>query len=155
MPLGVTSCTEEIFSGFRDDDKRKSFFHGHSFTANPLSCTAALASLDIFETGSVFGSIEQITKMHSRFAQELKSCNGVNNIRQTGTILAMEVEARSSNDYFDNMRDVMYNYFIYKGILLRPLGNTLYIMPPYCIKEDDLIYVYATIKNFIQDVNVQ
>jgi adenosylmethionine-8-amino-7-oxononanoate aminotransferase len=149
MPLGVTSCTKEIFAAFKDDDKKKTFFHGHSFTANPLSCTAAIASLELFDKENTLENIQRIMKMHNGFVTELKKTAGVKNIRQAGTILAMELVTKSSNDYFDEMRDKVYNYFIDKGILLRPLGNTLYIMPPYCIKEDDLIYIYNTIKEFI------
>ncbi|OAQ38111.1 adenosylmethionine--8-amino-7-oxononanoate aminotransferase BioA [Pedobacter psychrophilus] len=145
MPLGVTSCTQEIYDAFLSDDKLKTLFHGHSFTANPVACAASNASFDILMQAETHESLKRISKKHHQFKEEIELNPKVKNVRQCGTILAMEwnIEATS---YFNNIRDTLYNFFLDKGIILRPLGNILYIMPPYCISNDDLDYIYNQIR---------
>lgn len=149
MPLGITACREEIYSAFYNDDKTKSFFHGHSFTGNPLSCAAALASLDIFENENVMSRIAEITELHKIFVNDVKKLKSVAGVRHTGTILAIDVECENPG-YLNPLRDKIYNYFLDNGILLRPLGNTIYILPPYCITNEELSYIYNTIKEFLK-----
>ncbi|MBK7569502.1 MAG: adenosylmethionine--8-amino-7-oxononanoate transaminase [Bacteroidetes bacterium] len=148
MALGVTACAQFIYNAFYAEDKMKTFYHGHSYTANPLACTAALASLDLVEKGSFIDSINAIQKQHTEFTAKLLQHPRFENIRQQGTILAFDVKTKTQTSYFNSERDSLYNYFLEKGILLRPLGNTLYIMPPYCISEEQLNYVYTSILDY-------
>ena len=145
MPLGVTVCTKEIYDVFHSKDKMKTFFHGHSYTANPLSCAAALASLELIEQRQTINQIVNIQSKHALFVDILNRQSKVENVRQLGTILAFEVKNQEESSYFNNIRDVLYHQFISKGILLRPLGNTVYIMPPYCITNEELETVYNAI----------
>jgi adenosylmethionine-8-amino-7-oxononanoate aminotransferase len=152
MALGVTSCSDKIFDAFLSDDKTKTLFHGHSYTANPLACTAGLASLDLLEMDDCWNNIKRIEEQHQSFYQIIKHNKHVKNIRQCGTILAIEIETGDGNGYFSSIRDKAYNYFLDKGIILRPLGNVIYIMPPYCIGEEDLKYVYQSIEEFVKSI---
>ena len=149
MPLGVTSCTKSIFDAFLSGDKMKTFFHGHSYTANPLACAAANASLDIFENENVFERIEMITKCQSVFASILRGNAKIAAVRNLGTILAFDLATPGGSSYFSPIRDRAYDFFIERGIILRPLGNTIYVMPPYCITESDLNYIYEQISEFL------
>ena len=148
MALGVTACAQFIYDAFYDEDKMKAFYHGHSYTANPLACTAGIASLDLIEKEYFYLSIQNIIKRHQKFTSELISHKRFDNIRQHGTIIAFDLKTDSGTHYFNTERDKLYNYFIEKGILLRPLGNTLYIMPPYCITDEQLESVYKSILEY-------
>jgi adenosylmethionine-8-amino-7-oxononanoate aminotransferase len=145
MALGITACSQGIYDAFFSDDKLKAFYHGHSFTANPLACTAALASLDLLEKQSCLQNIKHIVHAHAKFLMELQEYSAFEKIRQTGTILAFDAKSASATEYFHSMREQLYHYFIEQGVILRPLGNTLYIMPPYCITEMELNKVYQAI----------
>ena len=147
MPLGVTTCTNQVFEAFLSGQKTKTFFHGHSYTANPLACRAALASIQLLcreETGK---QINNIWQKHQQFAETNKGHRQLNEIRVAGTILAMNFSV-ADHSYFSTIRDKMYTYFIENGILLRPLGNILYVMPPYCISDEELNYIYHHILEF-------
>ena len=148
MALGVTACNERIYSAFLTDDKRKTFFHGHSFTANPLACTAAVASLDLLQIENCKLQIELISEINQKFSEQLKALS-VQNPRCLGTILAFELES-TDKDYLNNISTILTEKALSKGIYIRPLGNTVYIMPPYCIKEDELNRVYEVILEIIQ-----
>ncbi len=145
MPLGVTSCTQNIYNAFLSDDKLKTLFHGHSFTANPVACAASNASFDILMQNETQESLNRISEKHQRFKEEIEKNPKLKNVRQCGTILAMEWDIEATS-YFNSIRDTLYNFFLDKGIILRPLGNILYIMPPYCISNEDLDYIYNQIK---------
>ncbi|MCW3119663.1 MAG: bioA [Chitinophagaceae bacterium] len=146
MPLGATSCIEKIFNGFLSDDKAKTFFHGHSYTANPIACAAALASYDLLVNPVCGNNIKKITESHEGFIERNKANLFLKNIRSTGTILAMDFINNEQISYFNSLRDTLYNFFLSKGIILRPLGNTVYVMPPYCITEEELNAVYGAIE---------
>lgn len=145
LPLGITACRDYIFDAFTSKDKLKTFFHGHSYTANPLSCAAALASLDLIDRPNFEPQIRKIENQHANFIVQLKSLKIVENPRVLGTILSFEVKNDENTSYFNNIRDLLYKKFIENGILLRPLGNTIYIMPPYVITHFQLQKVYKTI----------
>jgi len=146
MPLGITTCTEEIHNAFLSENKLKTLFHGHSFTANPLACTAALASIELLMENSTQECIQQITNRHKEFVLKIHTHPKVAAIRQTGTILAIEWETGSGTSYFSDLRNDLYDFFLEKGILMRPLGNIIYILPPYCISDQDLTYIYEQIE---------
>ena len=145
MPLGITTCTQSIYDAFLHDDKLKTLFHGHSFTANPVACAASNASFDLLIQDETTANIQRIMTKHQAFALEIKDNPKLKDVRQQGTIIALEWDTEATS-YFNNIRDTLYNFFLSKNILLRPLGNILYIMPPYCISNDDLDYIYNNIK---------
>jgi adenosylmethionine---8-amino-7-oxononanoate aminotransferase len=174
MALGVTSCTQEIYDAFLSEDRKKTLFHSHSFTANPLACTAGLASLDLLLSDETNDKILKINQLHNEFKTNGRMqyaptdnrdniSRGVShtpmshtpvlsnnhNIRIKGTILAIEIQTAEGTSYFNNIRDVAYQFFIEKGILIRPLGNVIYLLPPYCISEEDLEYIYGCIEEFL------
>lgn len=145
LPMSITCCTEEIYEAFLSTDKMKTFFHGHSFTGNPIGCAAALANLDLFEKQRTLDHVERIVAAHEGFRSKIENHPRAKNVRQRGTILAVEFQTGSDTSYFNNIRDQLYDYFLDKGILLRPLGNVIYIMPPYCITDEELQKVYDAI----------
>lgn len=140
LPLGVTACTEKIFKAFLSQDKRKAFLHGHSYTANPLACSAALASLDILRTEAYQQRIVQIIHHHQLFLERLQAYPCFQHPRQIGTIAAFEVLDEAS--YISPLRDELYLFYLRHGVLMRPLGNTIYLMPPYCITDAQLAQIY-------------
>ena len=152
MAFGLTTSTQVIFNAFLSDDKLKTLFHGHSYTANPLACAAALASLDLFLSAMTSLNIRRIETEHSLFALKIKDHPKIKTIRQTGTILAMEWQTGDSTSYFSSLRDKLYQYFLNAGIILRPLGNIIYILPPYCITEEELAYVYYSIEQALKEL---
>ena len=150
MPLGVTSCSENIYEAFLSDssDKVKTFFHGHSYTANPLACAVSFASAELLEREETQKAILRISQRHITFAKEIRSNKRLKDVRHLGTILAMEFEGEDG--YFSKMRNELYQFFISKGILIRPLGNVIYLVPPYCISDEDLDYIYNAIVEFLE-----
>jgi adenosylmethionine-8-amino-7-oxononanoate aminotransferase len=152
MALGLTTCTQQIFDAFLSDDRLKTLFHGHSYTANPVACSAGLASLDLFLAPATTENINRIANSHQQFALKIKDHPRVRTTRQTGTILAMEWETGSDTSYFSSLRDKLYQYFLEAGIILRPLGNVLYILPPYCITGEQLSYIYSKIESALDEI---
>lgn len=150
MPLGVTTCSKEIYNAFLSKDKMKTLFHGHSFTANPLACTAASASIDLLLTEETQQHIDRICRRHAGFLQRIRQHMRVESARQTGTILAIEWRTETGTSYFDDLRNLLYDYFLNKGILMRPLGNVIYILPPYCISDEDLDRIYEEIEGALE-----
>jgi adenosylmethionine-8-amino-7-oxononanoate aminotransferase len=151
MALGLTTCTQQIFDAFLSDDRLKTLFHGHSYTANPVACSAGLASLDLFLEPATTENINRIANSHQQFALKIKDHPRIRTTRQTGTILAMEWETGSDTSYFSSLRDKLYQYFLDAGIILRPLGNVLYILPPYCITDEQLSYIYSKIESALDE----
>ena len=150
MALGVTSCTAEIYNAFLSEDKLKTLFHGHSFTANPVACAAALASLQLTLSAETASNLQRIEDRHRLFASRIKGHPRLKEVRQTGTIIAFEWNTPEDSSYFSALRDKLYNYFLERRIILRPLGNILYILPPYCISDEQLDYVYAEIERALE-----
>ncbi|GAO43643.1 adenosylmethionine--8-amino-7-oxononanoate transaminase [Flavihumibacter petaseus] len=140
MALGVTACTARIFDAYWSDDRKKTLFHGHSFTANPLACTAALASLEIFNQEGTMDRVAQISRWHEQAARELPQMTGnraqMRQLRQLGTILAFDI-VQGESGYLNAIGPHLTHEALQKGLFLRPLGNTLYFMPPYCLKPDE------------------
>lgn len=151
MPMGITACTQDIFDAFYDDDRTKMLYHGHSFTANPTVCAAALASLDLLLQDSCSENRLRITKAHTAFAESIKTNAAIAAIRQTGTIIAIELKTDTPS-YHNPIRDIIYRFFLERKILMRPLGNIIYLLPPYCTSNDELDYIYGCIKEFLQQL---
>lgn len=152
LPLAITACSEQIFEAFRSNDLHKTFFHGHSYTANPLACAAALASLDLLQQNECTQNIQYISDSNKKIVSRLLSSgyrNMVKNSRSLGTILAFEVNEQENN-YLDSIKEKIIDLALEQGVLLRPLGNTIYIMPPYCITPIQLEKVYACIEHILE-----
>jgi adenosylmethionine-8-amino-7-oxononanoate aminotransferase len=149
MPMGVTATTQEIFDAFYDDDRSRMLYHGHSYTANATTCAAALASLDLLLEDSCAASRSRIAAAHAAFAATIEGHPLVANARQAGTILAIEL-ATDTPSYHNNLRDEIYRFFISRKIILRPLGHIIYILPPYCITDVELQYIYDCIREFLE-----
>ncbi|WNZ22497.1 adenosylmethionine--8-amino-7-oxononanoate transaminase [Leptolyngbya sp. NK1-12] len=143
LPLAVTICTETIYQAFYSDDPLKTLYHGHSYTANPLGCAAGLASLKLMqENESRFKGME--TK-HWQHLAALATHPKLENLRVTGTIAAMDIVTDAETSYLNPVGPQLRQQALDRGVLLRPLGNVLYLMPPYCITDDELTQVYETI----------
>jgi adenosylmethionine-8-amino-7-oxononanoate aminotransferase len=149
MALGVTTSTENIFESFLSDDRMKTLFHGHSYTANPIACSAGIASLELFETENTMGKVNRISSRQSGFAQTLRTHQGVNAVSCMGVILAVELKTGGFTGYFNPVKEDAATYFAERSILIRPLGNILYIMPPYCISDQELDYIYSVIVDYL------
>ncbi|TXI14725.1 MAG: adenosylmethionine--8-amino-7-oxononanoate transaminase [Pedobacter sp.] len=150
MALGVTSCSKKIYEVFLSDDQLKTLFHGHSFTANPVACSAALASIDLMEKPETMQHIARIEKQHVEFMESIKGHPKLKDIRRTGTILALEWITDDGTSYLNQLRNQLYDYFLQQGVLLRPLGNIIYILPPYVITDEQLGYIYEKIKEALK-----
>jgi adenosylmethionine-8-amino-7-oxononanoate aminotransferase len=149
MPLGVTICAQFIYDAYISTDKHKTFFHGHSYTANPTACAAALASMDLMEKEETWKNIERIALSHTSFKEKIELHPNVLSVRNLGTIIALELKTPEVSGYLNTLSEKIAAYFIAKGILLRPLGNVVYILPPYCISQNDLTYIYTCIVSFL------
>ncbi|HVW63091.1 MAG TPA: adenosylmethionine--8-amino-7-oxononanoate transaminase [Puia sp.] len=148
MALGVTASSEEVFEAFLSDDKRKTLFHGHSFTANPLACTAGLASLDLLLDQDCTTRRQDIHARHNDFAQKLRAYDIIRNVRILGTVIAFEISL-GEDGYINNIGGEITREALEQGLYLRPLGNTVYIMPPYCITAGELKKIYGFLENYI------
>ncbi|UFH32887.1 adenosylmethionine--8-amino-7-oxononanoate transaminase [Chryseobacterium sp. C-71] len=145
MPMGITTCSNEIYNAFLSDEKYMTLFHGHSFTANPLACTAALASMELLLNDETQENIRRIFEQHYNFSKILKQYPHVENVRQTGTILAWEIKNDQETSYFNKIGKKLYDDFLSRGIVMRPLGNVMYLVPPYCISAKELNFIYENI----------
>ena len=150
MALGLTVASDKIYDAFLSDDIGKALLHGHSFTANPIACAVACSNLDLFEEDKTWKNIERIDFWNNEFSKELDKLNNVENIRQQGTILAFEVKTGEGNSYFSDVKTKAYNYFLEKGILLRPLGNVIFVNPPFCITKGEYDKVSRAILSFLK-----
>jgi adenosylmethionine-8-amino-7-oxononanoate aminotransferase len=146
LPLGATAATEDIFDAFRSEDRTKTFFHGHSYTANPIACAAALAALELFDDDSDDDRV-RIEVAHARHLDALRGVKGVRAVRQIGTIAAIELDAPAG--YLSDIGRELAAYALEEGVLLRPLGNVAYCLPPYCITDAELDLVYGVMHRFL------
>ncbi|MDB5225861.1 MAG: bioA [Bacteroidota bacterium] len=147
LPLGVTTCTQKIYEAFLSEDAKKTFFHGHSYTGNPLACTAGNASIELLQSSEKL--LKDLVVLQKKMSEGLRKNAKVENLRQLGTIVAFDIQTNKGNGYFNDIKSSIYNNFIERGILLRPLGNTVYIMPPYIITLDQLQKVYMEIEEVL------
>jgi adenosylmethionine-8-amino-7-oxononanoate aminotransferase len=151
IPLAVTACSEDIFQAFVSNDYSRTFFHGHTFTANPIGCAIALASLSLTLAPECAESRLRIERAHLKCAEQLTLLPRARNVRVTGTILAFDYEDQGGHGYTSSVRDRALTFFRSRGILLRPLGNVVYCMPPYCVTDSDLATIHKAILDFAQE----
>lgn len=150
LPMGATSCTAAIFDAFYGDDIARGFFHGHTYTANPLACTAALAGLDLLLSEDIQAGIRRIMEGHRDFLQRVAGHPKVADARQCGVILAVDLAVEVAR--YGDFRDRVMRYFLDRGIFLRPLGNTVYLMPPYVISRGELSRMYDAIESLLIEI---
>lgn len=150
LPLGATICTEKIFNAFLSDHRNHALLHGHTYTANPLACTSALASLDLLLEDACVKQQEMIAACHQDFCGQWKSHPKLKRCECLGTLLVLEYDVGDAS-YFQPIRDKLYHFFLNRGILLRPLGNVLYVLPPYCISKEELCKIYDHIAVTLED----
>ena len=144
LPMGVTLCTDRVQGAFHSENRMHTFYHGHSYTGNALACAAATASLQIFADEPVFERIAGIAKIHAERLGQLRKFAVVGDTRQIGTIAAIELRTDDAG-YLSAMRPKLYRFFLERGVLLRPLGNVVYVLPPYVISPDELHRVWDVI----------
>ncbi len=144
MALGVTTCSASVYEAFLSEEAIKTFFHGHSFTANPVACSAALASLDLLLLPDCSDHRRRIAALHEQFRLTLAQHPGIKTCRQLGTVLAVEFQTGPTS-YFNQVRNKLYAYAMENRIILRPLGNIIYVMPPYCTTNEQLQQIYDVI----------
>ncbi|PIB34784.1 adenosylmethionine--8-amino-7-oxononanoate transaminase [Reichenbachiella sp. 5M10] len=151
MPLGITACNAKIEDAFRSDSYAKALLHGHSYTGNPLACAVANASFEIFTSDTCQQNIQRVHTKHLAFAEKLKAYDNIEKIRVQGTIIAFDLKGFGETGYESSARQKIYPYFLERGILIRPLGNVIYLMPPYIITNEELDTVYQEILTFLAD----
>ncbi len=151
LPLGLTVATENIYEAFLAPEKTKALLHGHSYTGNPLACAVACANLDLIEKPLFIENINRISAQHRAFAESLQDHPQLKEVRQLGTIIALEINPDTEeSSYFSEIRDKAYAYFLENGLLIRPLGNIIFLNPPYCMTNQELDQAYTVIRNFLK-----
>ncbi|HJT87013.1 MAG TPA: adenosylmethionine--8-amino-7-oxononanoate transaminase [Bryobacteraceae bacterium] len=149
LPLGATAATEEIFEAFLSDDRGRTFFHGHSYTANPLACAVGLASLDLFHENAVLDRVRRLEAQVRAGLEPLRRLACVGDVRVIGGVGIVELETESGG-YLDSTGPRLYTAFVDRGLLLRPLGNILYFMPPYAITDEQAAWALEQIAEVLQ-----
>lgn len=145
LPLAATLCTAEIFAAHLSDDRSRMFFHSSSYTANPIACAAALANLDVWCKEPVQERIQAVTDMHRERLARFRPDPRFSNIRQQGTIAALDLAVETTG-YLSEVGPRLRAFFRQRDLLIRPLGNVIYLMPPYCVTESDLDRAYGAIE---------
>jgi adenosylmethionine-8-amino-7-oxononanoate aminotransferase len=156
LPLAVTAVTDAVYDAFLSDDHSKTFFHGHSFTANPLACAVAIASFDLFEENACLARIARLEAQLRAGLAPLSALPMVGEVRVLGGVGAIELVSdkttKSAGGYLDQIGPRLSSAFLDRGVLLRPLGNVLYFMPPYVITDDEVDWVIEQIGDVLVEV---
>ncbi len=153
LPMGVTLATAEIYDAFYSVDRGKTFFHSSSFTGNAIACAAAVANLEIWESEPVQARIDAIAKHHATHLAAFRNRPEVLDVRQTGTIAAIELRVPDAG-YLASLGPKLNAFYLEHDVLLRTLGNVVYLLPPYCVRADDLDRVYGLIDESLALVRV-
>lgn len=151
VPLAVTLCRSEIFDAHYSTDRSRTFFHSSSYTANPIACAAALANLEIWQREPVMDRINSLATLHKERLERFRGDKRFADVRQIGTIAALDIVAKDAG-YLADIGPRLYRGFLARGLLIRPLGNTIYLMPPYCSTADDLDQAYSAIDDLTSEV---
>ncbi len=144
LPLAVTLCRADIFDAHYAQDRRKTFFHSSSYTANPIACAAALANVKIWAEEPVLQRVTDLAAAHARGLARFRDDRRFANVRQLGTIAALDLAVTDAG-YMADVGPRLYGEFMARGLLVRPLGNTIYLMPPYCSTAGEIDAVYDAI----------
>ena len=150
MPMGVTTCTQKIYDAFYSNDIGKGLFHAHTYTANPLACATASAGIDLLVSEEIQQSKKRIAQAHIEFVETLKNHPKVANVRVLGVIFAFELNIKMER--YGKLRDQLFEHFKSEGVYLRPLGSTIYILPPYVTTTDQLNKIYQSIDSLLNSL---
>lgn len=145
VPFGVTVCAEWLFDGFLSTERQKALLHGHSYCGNPVGCVAALASLDLLMTPECDAQRTTIEEQHSAIAEKWVNDERLRRVDIVGTVLAVEF-ATEDEGYFSDIRDRLLQFYLNRGVLIRPFGNTVHVIPPYCTTAAQLKKIYAVLE---------
>ena len=149
LPLSVTVASDKIFEAFNSSDPIKTFWHGHSYTANPIGCAAGLASMRLMEENEP--TFSEMEKWHQHELHKLRDHPRLKKHRVKGTIAAMEIDTEGEDGYLNPVANRIKEECVDKGLLLRPLGNVLYLMPPYCTSREQLVEMYEGITELLEE----
>jgi len=152
IPLAATLCSEAIYAAHLSEDRARTFFHSSSYTGNAIACAAAVANLEIWRTEPVRERIAALAAAQEQCLEGLEGDPHFANGRQIGTITAVELTGRAGG-YLDNVALSLRSKLLARGVLLRPLGNTVYVMPPYCATADELKSVYEKLAEAVDEVS--
>ncbi|MEM6684863.1 MAG: adenosylmethionine--8-amino-7-oxononanoate transaminase [Bacteroidota bacterium] len=147
VPMAITSCSEKIYNAFYANDIKKGFFHGHTYSGNPVACSAAIAGIELLQSEEIQANLQRIEASHRKFNQEIQQHPKVASTRQQGQIFALDLNIEMER--YGNLRDKLFNSFMSKGVCLRPLGNTIYILAPYITTDAQLAHIYQAIRETI------
>ncbi len=153
MPLAVTLASAAIFDAHYSTDRSRLFYHSSSFTANPIACAAGVANLAIWREEPVLERIATLAAREREGMERIAQRPSIANLRQSGSIIAFDIAVEDAG-YLSQLGPRLLRSFREQDVLLRPLGNTIYMMPPYCLSEDDLATVFAAIENALDEVGV-
>lgn len=154
MPLGLTSTSESVVEVFRSNNLEYTFYHGHSYTAYPLACAAALANIEIFEKENTLNKVSDIESWYNKLISDLKSHPKLKNLRCKGGIFATEIHIEDTeDDYLNPLKGKMFDFFLKNNILIRPLGNTFYLIPPYCVNKNEVSSAAEVLLEFLESIN--
>ena len=158
LPMGVTATTESVYDAFLSEDRQKAFLHGHSYTANPLACAVSIASLDIFRDENVLQRIARLEAQLRDGFESFRTLPRVGDVRVIGGVGVVELTSTLANyqggGYFDQVGPRLARAFLERDILLRPLGNVVYFMPPYVISEQETAQALDTIGTVLEAMEV-
>ena len=153
LPTGITVANEKVVKPFQENSYARTFYHGHSFTANPLACAAAIASLDLIEESGFPEKVALIAELQRIFARKVHAEYPMLEARHLGTVFALTLKAADGLDYTHPLRHKIYAWFMEKDILLRPIGNVMYMVPPYCMESHELEKVHDAILEFLEEIH--
>lgn len=150
VPMAITSCSKKIYDAFYADDMKKGFFHGHTYSGNPVACSAAIAGIELLQSEEIQANLQRIKTSHETFGKDIKKHSKVASIRQQGQIFALDLNIEMER--YGNLRDKLFNSFMSKGVCLRPLGNTIYILAPYITTDAQLQKIYKAIRETMDEL---
>ena len=151
LPLGLTAVSQQIFDGFYSDEPKHTFLHGHSYTGSPLCCAAANASIELMDCEDFWKHVNKISKRMSYNIDKIKSKKKVRAARSKGLVGAVEIDAGGRSSYFNKSGKIIYKELLDRGLILRPLGNVFGFVPPHCITEDELDWMFNQLAEVIDN----
>ncbi|MBC9794436.1 adenosylmethionine--8-amino-7-oxononanoate transaminase [Sinomicrobium weinanense] len=150
LPMAITSCTRKVYDAFYSDDISKGLFHGHTYSATPLACSVALAGIELLRSEEMQQNLQRVMESHREFDKRVRNHHKVAATRQLGVIYALDLNIQMER--YGNLRDKLFRFFMDNGVFLRPLGNTIYILPPYVVTGEQLQKIYDSIERALDEV---
>lgn len=148
VPMAITSTTQKVYDAFLSNKTNKGFFHGHTYSANPIACSAALAGIELLQTKEMQQNIERIIQSHQTFDKKIKQNPKIKSTRQLGVIYAIDIDAETNR--YGDLQYKLFRFYMKNGVCLRPLGNTVYILPPFIMSNEQLQKVYNVIERSLK-----